>query len=76
MYLRFVDKAKSQLRNYISIVKIGDNCHSLGVGMSPDLDGRHEVSIGQGCAFTGIVIHELMHAIGKTMSTQKGNIVI
>ena len=33
--------------------------------MSPDLDGRHEVSIGEGCAFTGIVIHELMHAIGK-----------
>ena len=44
--------------------------------MSPDLDGRHEVSIGEGCAFTGIVIHELMHAIGKTMSTQKRNIVI
>ena len=44
--------------------------------MSSGFDGKHQVSIGEGCAYTGTVIHELMHAIGKTMSTQKGNIVI
>ena len=44
--------------------------------MSSDFDGKHQVSIGEGCAYAGVVIHELMHAIGKTMSTQKGNIVI
>ena len=44
--------------------------------MSPDLDGRHEVSIGEGCAFTGIVIHELMHAIGKKICIVSIGIVI
>ena len=44
--------------------------------MSPDDDGKHLVSIGDGCAYTGTVLHEFMHAIGKKCLTKKGNIVI
>ena len=63
-YFRFVDKSKSEQPNYISIAKL-DGCYSMGIGMSPDDDGKHLVSIGDGCAYTGTVLHEFMHAIGK-----------
>ena len=60
----FVEKYKrEQQPNYISIAKL-KGCYSMGVGMFPGYGGKHQVSIGKGCAFIGVVIHELMHAIG------------
>ena len=47
-------------KGYIRIVK-GSGCSS-SVGRT----GRSQVvSLGNGCVYPGIVIHELMHAIGK-----------
>ena len=68
-YFRFVEKSKSKQFNYISIAKLGNECYSQTVGMTLSDDGKHQVSIGEGCAHTGVVIHELMHAIGIQMST-------
>ena len=60
MYLfsRFIPRTYE--KGYIRIVK-GSGCSS-SVGRT----GRSQVvSLGNGCVYPGIVIHELMHAIGK-----------
>ena len=59
----------------MSIAKL-DGCYSMGIGMTPSVDGKHQVSIGNGCASTGIVLHELMHAIGTNFQRKKANIPI
>ena len=46
-------------RGYINIMK-GSGCSS-SVGRT---GSRQQVSLGNGCVYTGIVIHELMHATG------------
>ena len=46
-------------RDFIHIMK-GTGCHSK-VGKC---GRKQEVSLGRGCVYTGIVIHELMHAVG------------
>ncbi|RUS79862.1 hypothetical protein EGW08_012388 [Elysia chlorotica] len=46
--------------NYLDIYQ-GSRCHS-SVGM--ENRGRQEVSIGSGCEFKGIIMHELLHALG------------
>ena len=60
IYFRFVPR--NGQKNYLSIVKIDNMCYSDGVGM---WGGKHDVSIGVGCEYTGTVLHEFMHAIGK-----------
>lgn len=56
--MRFVPSSTSQ-RDYIYIYK-GDGCSS-SVGRQ---GGKQGVSIGWGCLHHGIVLHELMHAVG------------
>ncbi|GMT36550.1 hypothetical protein PFISCL1PPCAC_27847, partial [Pristionchus fissidentatus] len=56
--IRFVPKGMFD-KNYIHITPI-DGCYSM-VGMQ---GGRQNLSIGKGCFEKGIVIHELMHAVG------------
>ncbi len=57
--VRFVPRTNGQ-RNYVHLVK-GSGCSSA-VGM---VGGRQEVSLGEGCVYTGIILHELMHALGE-----------
>lgn len=45
--------------DYVTFTK-GNGCSSL-VGKA---GGAQPVTLGQGCVYTGIVIHELMHAVG------------
>lgn len=54
---RFVPRTNQ--RAYIHIVK-GSGCSS-SVGRTGNVQS---VSLGNGCVYPGIVIHELMHAIG------------
>ncbi len=56
--VRFVPRTRGE-PNYIHLVK-GAGCSSA-VGM---VGGRQEVSLGDGCVYTGIILHELMHAVG------------
>ncbi len=56
--VRFVPRSRGQ-HNYIHIIK-GVGCSS-SVGM---VGGRQDVSLGQGCIYVGIILHELMHAVG------------
>ena len=56
--LRF--KPRTNEQGYIYITK-GSGCHSR-VGYQ---GRRQDVSLGQGCMYPGIVIHEFMHAIGN-----------
>ncbi|XP_063600701.1 zinc metalloproteinase nas-4-like [Penaeus indicus] len=55
--LRFVPRMME--RDYIHIIK-GDGCSS-SVGR---VGGAQAVSLGPGCLYVGIVMHELMHAAG------------
>ncbi len=55
---RFVPRTTQA--DYIFLMK-GGGCYS-SIGR---VGGRQDVSLGQGCVYTGIVIHELMHAVGK-----------
>ncbi|XP_071525279.1 zinc metalloproteinase nas-4-like isoform X2 [Panulirus ornatus] len=55
--IRFVPRTIE--RDYIHILK-GDGCSS-SVGR---VEGAQQVSLGPGCMYVGIVIHELMHAAG------------
>ncbi|CAL4227624.1 unnamed protein product, partial [Meganyctiphanes norvegica] len=55
--LRFVPRTIE--RDYIHILK-GDGCSS-SVGR---VGGAQAVSLGLGCLYAGIVMHELMHAVG------------
>lgn len=55
--LRFVPRTNQ--RDYIHIIK-GSGCSS-NVGRT---GGAQPVSLGNGCVYVGIVIHELMHAAG------------
>ena len=55
--IRFVPRTSE--RGYINIMK-GSGCSS-SVGRT---GSRQQVSLGTGCVYTGIVIHELMHATG------------
>jgi hypothetical protein len=54
---RFVPRTGQ--RDFIHIKK-GSGCHSK-VGRC---GGMQEVSLGSGCVYTGIAVHELMHAVG------------
>jgi hypothetical protein len=50
--------------HHIEIINDG-GCYSfLGLTKSPDYPGHQPVSIGNGCGYLGIVIHEFMHALG------------
>ncbi len=55
--IRFVPRVGQT--DYIKIMK-GTGCHSK-VGRC---GRKQDVSLGTGCVYTGIVIHELMHAVG------------
>ncbi|XP_068249144.1 zinc metalloproteinase nas-4-like isoform X2 [Palaemon carinicauda] len=55
--IRFVPREDQ--RDYIHILK-GDGCSS-SVGM---VGGAQAVSLGPGCVYAGIAMHELMHAVG------------
>ncbi|KAK3719747.1 hypothetical protein QZH41_011022 [Actinostola sp. cb2023] len=66
--IRFVPRTTE--RNYIYVVSEGDgqSSHSLSVSrcwsaIGKSL-GRQKLSLGRGCESKGIVIHELMHALG------------
>ncbi|KAF0309811.1 Zinc metalloproteinase nas-13 [Amphibalanus amphitrite] len=48
-------------QGYVRIIK-GDGCYS-SVGRQVSSPGQ-ELSLGNGCLFPGIVVHEFMHAIG------------
>ncbi|XP_021955270.1 zinc metalloproteinase nas-15 [Folsomia candida] len=52
-------KPRTSETDYIHITK-GNGCSSL-VGRA---GGAQPVTLGQGCVYTGIAIHELMHAVG------------
>ncbi|XP_042868456.1 zinc metalloproteinase nas-4-like [Penaeus japonicus] len=56
--LRFVPR-ESQHSSYVHILK-GEGCSSA-VGRS---GGLQVVSLGQGCVYHGVVVHEFMHAAG------------
>ncbi|CAD5220755.1 unnamed protein product [Bursaphelenchus xylophilus] len=56
--IRFVPKTTTDL-DYVHILP-EDGCYSL-VGK---VGGKQPVSLGNGCMVTGIIIHELMHAVG------------
>ena len=50
-------------RHYVRVVK-GRGCYS-GVGRMESTQSRsQELSLGEGCIFPGIVMHEFMHAFG------------
>ncbi|XP_043199108.1 zinc metalloproteinase nas-6-like [Amphibalanus amphitrite] len=50
-------------RHYVNVVK-GRGCYS-GVGRMESTQSRsQELSLGQGCIFPGVVMHEFMHAFG------------
>ena len=49
-------------RDYLSFI-VGDGCYSY-VGRAQPLEQPQTVSLGRGCEYLGIAIHELMHAIG------------
>jgi len=52
-------KPRTNEQSYVEFFK-GGGCYSyLG-----RIGGKQPISIGRGCAITGIVIHEIMHAIG------------
>ncbi|XOZ34536.1 M12 family metallopeptidase [Halomonadaceae bacterium KBTZ08] len=55
--IRFVQH--SDERNYVNIMR-GSGCYSF-VGMS---GGAQNLSLGRGCGQKGVVIHELVHALG------------
>ncbi|KAL8561655.1 hypothetical protein ACOMHN_001387 [Nucella lapillus] len=55
--VRFIPRSKEL--DYISIVK-QEGCSS-SVGRK---GGRQDVILGEGCYVTGVVLHELMHALG------------
>lgn len=55
--IKFVPRTTE--RDYIQIIK-GNGCSSL-VGKS---GGAQPVTLGHGCVYNGVVIHELMHAVG------------
>ncbi|KAK6644309.1 hypothetical protein RUM43_000576 [Polyplax serrata] len=55
--IRFVPR--TQQRDYIYILK-GSGCSSL-VGRNGH---KQQVSLGPGCVYKGVIIHELMHATG------------
>ncbi|XP_066983949.1 zinc metalloproteinase nas-4-like isoform X2 [Macrobrachium rosenbergii] len=55
--IRFVPRTVE--RDYIHILK-GDGCSS-SVGM---VGGAQAVSLGPGCVYVGIAMHEFMHAVG------------
>jgi len=56
--LKFVKRTNQ--RNYLNIIR-GGGCYSY-IGRI-DRNGQ-DVSIGRGCEYKGIVIHEFMHALG------------
>ncbi|CAL4175806.1 unnamed protein product, partial [Meganyctiphanes norvegica] len=56
--LRFIPHTTEE--DYINIVN-GDNGCASSVGR---VGGAQELSLGVGCIFTGIVMHELMHTVG------------
>lgn len=58
--IKFVER-KSQ-NNYLQIVS-EDGCWSY-VGMNKSLTNGQKLSIGSGCSRLGIVVHELVHALG------------
>ena len=58
--LRFVPREVKKDPNFIEIVR-KNGCWSNVGRLSR---GRQELSIGENCQFKGIIIHELMHALG------------
>ena len=48
-------------RDYISVIKGCQGCCYSYIGK---IGGRQFLSLGNGCVFTGIVIHEFLHAAG------------
>lgn len=67
--IKFVPRNPKKHPNYIEIVKI-DGCWSY-VGCLGT--GRQELSIGSGCENVGIIVHELMHALGFGHMHSNGN---
>ena len=55
--IKFVSRTSES--GYINIMK-GGGCYSY-VGR---VTGRQDVSLGNGCVYTHIIIHEFMHALG------------
>ncbi|XP_037093035.1 zinc metalloproteinase nas-4-like [Pollicipes pollicipes] len=49
-------------QGYVHIVK-GDGCFS-SVGRKVSMGGSQQLSLGSGCVYPGIVMHEFMHAAG------------
>jgi len=54
-------KERTNEHNYIHVIAKNSSCSSR-IGYSGH--GRQDVSIGHGCEHRGIIMHELMHALG------------
>ncbi|XP_065649633.1 hatching enzyme 1.2 [Hydra vulgaris] len=55
--IRFVPRTNEP--SYVNFIK-GGGCYSM-IGRQ---GGRQDISLGQGCGYKGIAIHEMMHALG------------
>ncbi|KAF8792949.1 Astacin like protein [Argiope bruennichi] len=64
--IRFVPRTNE--RDYIRMY-FGNGCWSM-IGRN---GGRQDLSLGQGCAYVGLVIHELGHAIGLFHEHQRSD---
>ena len=52
--------------DYVAVFKGNPGACWSSVGRQ---GGRQQLSLGQGCADIGVVVHEFMHAIGKPQTT-------
>ena len=57
LYFRF--KARASEADYISIIR-GGGCWSY-IGKTGN---KQQLSLGHGCVYNGVIIHEFMHAVG------------